>query len=91
MLLSRSFENEDYFSLGHSIPKHTKIDVDVKSLLKTEFLNEKDPLLDDKSVSDQEFLHKHRLLAESKLIKSKILFKLHYGKQLTENETKYKK
>jgi hypothetical protein len=64
MLLSRSFENEDYFSLGHAIPKHTKIDVDVKSLLKTEFLFEKDPLLDDKSVSDQEFLYKHRLIAE---------------------------
>jgi len=91
MILERSFENEDYFAVGYAIPKYTKIEVDLPSLLKTEFLTDKESEIVDQGVSAEEYLYLSRRRAETKLIKSKILHKLHYNTQLTENEESYKK
>jgi len=91
MILERSFENEDYFAVGYSIPKYTKIEIDLPSLMKTEFLSDKESEIVDQGVSAEEYLYLSRRRAETKLIKSKILHKLHYSTKLTENEENYKK
>ena len=70
------------YSIGHSIKKHTKVNYDLPSLLKTEFLNDKDPMLEDKEVSDELYLDTCRRRAESKLIKAKIMRKIHIGDEL---------
>lgn len=43
----------------------------------------------DASLSDDAFLDKHRCVAESTLIKSKLIFKLHHNLELSEMEFAY--
>jgi hypothetical protein len=59
------------------------VDVDVKSLLKTEFLQSMDPLLKDDGVSDGHFLDVTRRRAESKLVKFRIVNKVYNDEKLS--------
>jgi len=69
---------------------------DMKTLVKSEFVYDVDPELVDGSMSNDEYLAAYRRRAETKLIKSKIIYKL-YGSSsetkvdLTPNEKLYLK
>jgi len=45
-------------------------------LIKSEFVHEVDPELIDRELTDDEYLERARRRAESKLIKSKIIYKI---------------
>lgn len=50
-----------------------------------------DPELVDKTITDEEYLEKYRRRAEAKMIKSKIIFKINAGSDLSPNEKTYLK
>jgi len=66
---------------------HTQINIDLKSLGVLDSPQRKG----GESISDAEFLTRERCLAESRLIKSKIMYKLHQNIKLTPAESKYQK
>lgn len=70
-------ENEDINQLSATLKSHVKINYDLKSLVKSEFVYDIDPDLIDKGLSDDEYLNLFRKRAEAKLIKSKIIFKVY--------------
>lgn len=59
------------------------IQYDVKSLVKSEFVYDMEPELIDRGISDEEYLQLSRRRAESKLIKSKIIYKINKSEQLS--------
>lgn len=67
------------------------IQVDLKSLIKSEFVYDYEPELIDSSISDAEYLDITRRRAETKLIKMKILYKLNHSHELSANEKLYLK
>ena len=79
-------ENEDNFSLSKGLDNYVKVTVDVKSLgvLDTPTVARQDEFL-----SDEEFLNKQRCVAESTLIKSMLIFKLHHNIELSYQEFEY--
>ena len=91
MLIENEWENEDTTSLSHQFDSQVKINYDLKSLMKSEFVYDVDPELIDPSVSDSIFLAQQRKRAETKLIKSKIIYKQHSGIYLSPSEKKYLK
>ena len=93
MLLENERENEDMNAIGVSLRSNIKIDYNIKSLMKSEFIYEVAPELMDQSISDKEYLQLQRLKAEQKFIKLKIIYKLYNmsDSELTTNEKKYLK
>ena len=53
-----------------------KVNYDLKSLMKSEFVYDVDPDLVDSELSNTQFLREQRKRAETKLIKNKIIYKL---------------
>ena len=76
MLLQNYYENEDTLSLSHHLGSEVKIEYNIKSLMKSENVYDIDPELIDPEISDAQFLLFQRKRAETKLIKSKIIYKL---------------
>lgn len=79
MLLENEIENEDLHDISHSLRTNVRIDYDLKSLIKSEFVFDIEPELIDESVSNEQYLDISRRRAEAKLIKTKIVYKLHQG------------
>jgi hypothetical protein len=78
--------------LSPTLKSRMNIKYDVKSLVKSEYVYDVDPDLIDRELTDDEYLHLYRRRAESKLIKSKILYKLYQAnKELSSNEKLYLK
>jgi len=89
MLLENQIENEDIISLSHQVESEVKVEYNLKSLMKSEFVYDVDPDLVNADISDQAFLSLQRKRAETKLIKAKIIYKVSEGKPLTTAEKKY--
>ena len=53
MLLENQFENDDVNVLSASLKTHTKINYNLKSLMRSEFIYEVDPDLLDQSLDDK--------------------------------------
>ena len=83
MLLENRNENEDITSLSHHLESEVKVNVNMQSLMKSEFINDFDPELIDENINDNTFLNIQRRRAETKLIKSKIIYKLHNDQKLS--------
>ena len=78
MLLQEVARNEDLLGLSGSLSNHVEVNYDLRTLVKSEFVYDIEPELVDKSITDEEYLASYRRRAETKLIKSKIIYKL-YG------------
>jgi hypothetical protein len=52
MLLQNRDENEDTTSLSHQLETEVKVNYHLNSLMKSEFLNDIDPDLDNQDISD---------------------------------------
>ena len=76
MMLENEIENEDLQSLSHQLQSKVKVNYDLKSLMKSEFVYDVDPELVDSELSNTQFLRQQRKRAETKLIKNKIIYKL---------------
>jgi hypothetical protein len=77
MLLENEIENEDLLSLSHTLRANVKISYDLKTLLKSDNIYDVEPELVDPSITDAMYLEGQRRRAETKIIKSKILYKLY--------------
>jgi hypothetical protein len=86
ILIKIERENEDNFSLSKGLDNYVKVTVDVKSL---GVLNTPTSEKKEESLSDEEYLNKQRCVAESTLIKSKLIFKLHHNLELSTQEYEY--
>ena len=86
ILIKIDRENEDNFSLSKGLDNYVKVTVDVKSL---GVLDTPSVVRQDESLSDEEYLNKQRCVAESTLIKSKLIFKLHHNIELSSQEFEY--
>ena len=86
ILIKIERENEDNFSLSKGLDNYVKVNVDLKSL---GVLDAPDSVRIDSSVSDDDFLNRQRCLAESTLIKTKIIYKLHHNLELSAQEAQY--
>jgi hypothetical protein len=90
MLLENEIENEDLTSVSHALRTNIKVNYDLKTLMKSEFIYDAEPDLNDSSVTNEQFMDVYRRRAESRLIKTKIVYKLYQGeKDLTPKEKKY--
>lgn len=87
ILLAKNRENEDNFSLSHALTSRVKINSNLQSLMQTQTEGNFD--LIQEGMSDEEFLSYRRRVAETTLIKSKIMYKLHKDLDLTASEKKY--
>lgn len=76
--MAEEARNEDLLNVSDSMESHVQVNYDMKTLVKSEFVYDIDPEVVDQSMSDEEYLEMFRRRAETKLIKSKIIFKL-YG------------
>lgn len=79
--------NEDFFNLSKALDNHLEVKIDLQSL---GFLNDKsmsDPIYN--GISDFDYLKKQRVIAESALIKSTIIYKAHNDIKFTEPEKEY--
>lgn len=91
VLLEYEMKNEDLYNLSTALPANVNIQYDVKTLVKSEFVYDMEPELLDRGISDEEYLMIVRRRAESKLIKMKIIYKLHNSHDLNEKEKTYLK
>lgn len=89
MLLQNQRENEDILSLSHQFPSEVKVDYDLKTLMRSETISDIDPEVDAAEITDERFLFNQRKRAETKLIKSKIIYKQDQGKALSKSEKRY--
>jgi len=79
MLLQNRDENEDRTSLSHHLGTSVEIKYDLRSLMKSDQVYDIDPELVDAEMSDEAFLTQQRKRAETKLIKTKIIYKMDQG------------
>ena len=56
MLLENEKENEDFGSLSHALEANVRVNYDLKTLIKSEFVYDIEPELIDKSINDDEYL-----------------------------------
>jgi len=84
MLIENDKENEDNFNLGKTMTNRIRIDYNMKSLIRSEFIQDVDPDVANQTMTDEQFLSKQRRRAEQKLIKSKIIYKTHNSVPLSE-------
>ena len=89
MLLENQESNEDTFNLSSHLESEINIEYNLQSLMKSDQVYDVDPELIDPDMSDTAFLQKQRLRAETKLIKSRIIYKLDQGHQLSQPEKEY--
>lgn len=75
MLLQNQRENEDITSISHQFPTEVKVNYDMATLMRSETISDIDPEVDAAEVTDEMFLLSQRRRAETKLIKSKIIYK----------------
>ena len=75
MLLENWNENEDIASISHQLHSQVKVDYNLKSLMKSDYVYDVDPELIDPEISDIVFLAQQRKRAEAKLIKGTIIYK----------------
>jgi len=54
--LENQLENEDIISLSHQVESEVKVEYNLKSLMKSEFVYDVDPDLVNADISDQAFL-----------------------------------
>ena len=83
MLLENLYENEDTLSLSHHLDSEVQIEYNLPSLMKSEFVYDVDPELIDPEISNAEYLFRQRRRAETKIVKSKIIYKVHQGVDLS--------
>ena len=76
VLLDERIKNEDLTDLSSSLKQNVSVQYDMKSLVKSEFVYDMEPELIDMELSDEEYLRIARRRAETKLIKSKIIYKI---------------
>lgn len=76
MLLDERIKNEDLTNLSSSLKQSISISYDMKSLVKSENVFDMEPELIDSEISDSDYLRQARRRAESKLIKTKIIYKM---------------
>lgn len=79
-------ENEDLFNLSSPLGNYVNINIDIQSL----------GVLENKTqtrsgLTDSQFLLRERCIAESRMIKSKIIYKMDNELDLTNSEKKYMK
>mmetsp|Transcript_31265 Transcript_31265/g.47845 ORF Transcript_31265/g.47845 Transcript_31265/m.47845 type:complete len:382 (+) Transcript_31265:3481-4626(+) len=91
MMLQNERENEDITSISHQFNSEVKVNYDLKSLMKSEHVYDIEPELVDAELADPAYLLDFRRRAETKLIKSRILFKKHNDINLSPSEKKYLK
>ena len=89
MMLQNQRENEDFTSISHQFGSEVKVNYNLKSLMKSEYVYDIEPELINPEISDQAFLDQYRKRAETKMIKSRIIFKQHEGIELSNSEKKY--
>ena len=77
ILLDIEIKNEDLMDLSSSMPSNVNVTYDMKSLIKSEFVYDVDPDLENSSLTGEEFLELTRRRSETKLIKLKIIYKLY--------------
>lgn len=68
MVMQNERENEDMHSMSHQLESNIKIDYDLKSLMKSEFVYDIDPEVVDPDMPDSLFVRQQRKRAETKLI-----------------------
>ena len=78
---------EDHINLSHSLRNSLKVSIDHETLKLSQ--DRSSTRLSDEGVSDDQFLDLQRRRAETLLIKSKIVYKLHQDKQLSTAESNY--
>lgn len=89
MLMQNRNENEDFTSLSHHVNSEVKVQYDLKSLMKSDTVYDVDPELNDADLTDAEFLARQRRRAETKLIKSRIIYRMHHDLPLSSAEDRY--
>ena len=91
LLLQDENRNEDLLQLSNAgVQTHLDIKYDIRTLVKSESVNDIEPEVIDRSLSDEQYLELFRRRAEAKLIKSKIIYKLNEKTtELTKNELEY--
>lgn len=75
MLLQNQRENEDILSLSHQFSSEVEVNYDLKTLMRSETISDIDPEVEAAEITDEMFLFNQRKRAETKLIKSKIIYK----------------
>jgi hypothetical protein len=72
-------KNEDLLDLSSSLKTNVRVKYDLRTLVRSEFIYDVDPELDEKSsgLSHEAYLEQFRKRAEAKLIKTKIIYKLY--------------
>ena len=85
-------QNHDLLQLSNAgVQTDLSVNYDIRTLIKSEQVYDVEPELVDKTVSDEDYLENYRRRAEAKLIKSKIIFKVSAGSELSGNEKTYLK
>ena len=95
LLLQEEYRNEDLMDVSSSLRSHIDVKYDLKTLVKSEFVYDMEPELEDPTLTSEQYLEQYRRRAESRLIKSKIILKLWQAggarADLTVNERLYLK
>lgn len=91
MLLSKQSHEKSDLNVGTHVIKKKDIHYNFESLIRDENNYDRDERVYSDEFSDENFLLKQRREAESNLIKTKILHKLHEDRPLTSNEKAYLK
>lgn len=86
ILQKQEKENEDVINLSQALKSTVKVNIDVQSL---GVLDQRTSVKQNESISDEAFLAHERCLAESRLIKTKLAYKLYEDLPLSKAETKY--
>lgn len=79
--------NEDFFNLSKALDNYLEVKVDVEALGVLADTSNMDPL--SANLSDAQFLYSKRIMAETALIKSTIIYKCHSNTELSGLEQKY--
>ena len=90
-LLAQENQELSNINVGTHVHKNYDVSYNIDSLLRDDNNYEYDQDITNDSISDDRFLHQQRCQAESRLIKTTILSKLHKGESLTDLETTYLK
>lgn len=64
MLIENYEQTEDHLSLSHQFDSEVKVNYNMASLMKSEFIYDVDPELVDPDFSDAQFLQRQRIRAE---------------------------
>jgi len=91
LLLSKEFHENSNINIGTHVIKNYDLNYDMNTLIRDENDYNVDPDLYAADITDHQYLNKQRRLAESNLIKTKIITKLHHDEPLSESEKKYLK